>query len=134
MSLSRTWAIARKEFIHIYPGPKKSRTGHPHAGDPDASLWICGHPRCEEGFPGCLDRDRSQESLNFVHRFSASPYFDLRLFVRDEKEIKRLIDEGEVKMGLILPWDFSKTNQGEEKLLPFRLLWTESMQIRPTSF
>jgi ABC-2 type transport system permease protein len=55
-----------------------------------------------------LDRDQSQEGLSFIHRFSASPYFNLQIFARDEKEIKRLIDEGKVKMGLVLPWDFSR--------------------------
>jgi ABC-2 type transport system permease protein len=55
-----------------------------------------------------LDRDKSQESLSFIHRFSASSYFHLRFFAQDEKEIKRLIDRGKVKMGLVLPWDFSK--------------------------
>jgi ABC-2 type transport system permease protein len=55
-----------------------------------------------------LDHDKSQESLSFVHRFSASPYFNLRIFARNEKEIKRHLDEGKVKIGLILPSDFSR--------------------------
>jgi ABC-2 type transport system permease protein len=63
-----------------------------------------------------LDHDGSQESLSFVHRFSASPYFNLHIFVQDEKEIKRLIDDGTVKMGLVLPWDFSKTIKAERKV------------------
>jgi ABC-2 type transport system permease protein len=61
-----------------------------------------------------LDRDGSQESLNFIQRFSASPYFRLRFWVQDERAVKRLIDQGEVKMGLILPWDFSKTIKSEK--------------------
>ena len=68
-----------------------------------------------------LDRDRSQESFNFIQRFSASPYFNLRFWVRDEKEMKRLIDQGEVKMGLVLPWDFSKTIKAE-KVVPIQVL------------
>jgi ABC-2 type transport system permease protein len=62
-----------------------------------------------------LDYDKSQESLSFIHRFSASPYFNLRIFVKDEKEIKRLIDESQIKMGLILPWDFSRTIKAGKK-------------------
>jgi ABC-2 type transport system permease protein len=46
--------------------------------------------------------------LSFIHQFSASPYFNLRFFAQDEREVKRLIDRGKVKMGLVLPWDFSK--------------------------
>jgi ABC-2 type transport system permease protein len=55
-----------------------------------------------------LDYDQSQESLSFVHRFSASPYFHLKTFVQNEREIVRLIDKSEVKVGLVLPRDFSK--------------------------
>jgi len=61
-----------------------------------------------------LDRDESQESLSFIYRFSGSPYFDILIFVRDEIEIKRLIDEGKVKMGLVIPWDFSKIINGAD--------------------
>ena len=68
-----------------------------------------------------LDRDRSQESLNFIQRFSASPYFHLRFWVQDEKTMMRLVDQGEVKMGLILPWDFSKTIKAE-KIVPVQAL------------
>ena len=62
-----------------------------------------------------LDRDRSQEGSSFVHRFSASPYFSLHAFVENESQMKRLIDEGEIKMGLVLPWDFSDRVRGGEK-------------------
>jgi ABC-2 type transport system permease protein len=68
-----------------------------------------------------LDRDRSQESLNFIQRFSASPYFHLRFWVQDEKTMMRLVDQGEVKMGLILPWDFSKTIKAE-RIVPVQAL------------
>jgi ABC-2 type transport system permease protein len=35
--------------------------------------------------------------------------------------MKRLIDQGEVKMGLVLPWDFSKTIKAE-KMVPIQVL------------
>jgi len=56
-----------------------------------------------------LNYDGAQESLSFVHRFSGSPYFHLSSFVQNEREMRRLIDEGTIKMGLVLPRDFSKT-------------------------
>lgn len=62
-----------------------------------------------------LNHDGSQESLSFIHRFSASPYFNLRAFVRDEREMRRLIDQGAVKMALILPRDFSGLIKAEKK-------------------
>ncbi len=115
MSLSRTWAIARKEFIHIYRDPRSLGLV---ILMPAILMLLFGYAvtiDVKKVSLAVLDRDQSQESLSFVHRFSASPYFDLRLFVRDEKEIKRLIDEGQVKMGLILPGDFSKKIKAEEK-------------------
>jgi len=62
-----------------------------------------------------LDHAQDQESRSFIQRFSASPYFNLRFFAKDEKEVKRLIDEGKVKMALVLPWDFSRTVKAGRK-------------------
>jgi ABC-2 type transport system permease protein len=62
-----------------------------------------------------LDRVQDQESRSFIQRFSASPYFNLRIFAKDEKEVKQLIDEGKVKMVLVLPWNFSKTVKAGRK-------------------
>ncbi len=115
MSLSRTWAIAKKEFIHVYRDPRSLGLV---ILMPAILMLLFGYAvtiDVKNVAMAVLDRDQSQESLSFVHRFSASPYFDLRFVVRDEKEIKRLIDEGQVKMGLILPWDFSKRIKAEEK-------------------
>jgi ABC-2 type transport system permease protein len=62
-----------------------------------------------------LDRVQDQESRSFIQRFSASPYFNLRIFAQNEKEMKQLIDGGKVKMGLVLPWDFSRTVKAGRK-------------------
>jgi len=108
MSPSRTWAIARKEFIHIY---RDRRSLGLVILMPAILMLLFGYAvtlDVKKVPMAVLDHDRSQDSLSFVHRFSASPYFNLRYFARNEKEIKRLIDESEVKMGLVLPWDFSK--------------------------
>jgi ABC-2 type transport system permease protein len=111
---SRTWAIAKKEFVHIYRDPRSLALV---ILMPALLMLLFGYAvtlDVKKVSMAVLDRDRSQESLNFIQRFSASPYFHLRFLVRDEKEIMRLIDQGEVKMGLILPWDFSKTIKAEK--------------------
>lgn len=108
MRPSRTWAIARKEFLHIY---RDWRSLGLVILMPALLMLLFGYAvtlDVKKVSMAVLDRDQSQESLSFIHRFSASPYFSLRIFVQDEKEVKRLIDEGEVKMGLILPRDFSR--------------------------
>ena len=114
MKVSRTWAIAKKEFVHIYRDPRSLALV---ILMPALLMLLFGYAvtlDVKKVSMAVLDRDRSQESLNFIQRFSASPYFHLRLWVQDEKTMLRLIDQGEVKMGLILPWDFSKTIKAEK--------------------
>ncbi|OGP72000.1 MAG: hypothetical protein A2W09_04450 [Deltaproteobacteria bacterium RBG_16_50_11] len=115
MSLSRIWAIAKKEFIHIFRDPRSLALV---ILMPAILMLLFGYAvtlDVKNVSMAVLDRDRSQESFSFIQRFSASPYFSLRLFVEDEREMKRLIDEGEIKMGLILPWDFSKQVKAGKK-------------------
>jgi len=112
---SRTWAIAKKEFLHIY---RDARSLALVILMPAILMLLFGYAvtlDVKKVPMAVLDRDKSQESLSFIHRFSASPYFSLQIFAKDEKEIKRLIDKGRVKMGLVIPWDFSKTVKAGKK-------------------
>lgn len=121
MKLSRTWAIAKKEFVHIYRDPRSLALV---ILMPVLLMLLFGYAvtlDVKKVSMAVLDRDRSQESLNFIQRFSASPYFHLRFWVQDEKTMMRLVDQGEVKMGLILPWDFSKTIKAE-RIVPVQAL------------
>ena len=121
MKPSRTWAIAKKEFFHIYRDPRSLALV---ILMPAILMLLFGYAvtlDVKKVSMAVLDRDKGQESLNFIHRFSASPYFRLRYFAQDEKEMKRLIDEGDVKMGLVIPWDFSKTIKAE-KVVPVQIL------------
>ncbi len=114
MKIARTWAIAKKEFVHISRDPRSLALV---ILMPALLMLLFGYAvtlDVKKVSMAVLDRDRSQESFNFIQRFSASPYFHLRLWVQDEKAMMRLIDEGEVKMGLILPWDFSKKIKAEK--------------------
>lgn len=121
MKPSRTWAIAKKEFFHIYRDPRSLALV---ILMPAILMLLFGYAvtlDVKKVSMAVLDRDKGQESLNFIHRFSASPYFRLRYFAQDEKEMKRLIDEGDVKMGVLIPWDFSKTIKAE-KVVPVQIL------------
>jgi ABC-2 type transport system permease protein len=114
VKVSRTWAISKKEFVHIYRDPRSLALV---ILMPALLMLLFGYAvtlDVKNVSMAVLDRDGSQESLNFIQRFSASPYFRLRFWVQDERAVKRLIDQGEVKMGLILPWDFSKTIKSEK--------------------
>ena len=121
MNFFRTWAIARKEFFHITRDPRSLALV---ILMPALLMLLFGYAvtlDVKKVSMAVLDRDRSQESLDFIHRFTASPYFRLRAWAKDEKEMRRLIDEGEVKLGLVLPWDFSKIIKAE-KVVPIQAL------------
>ena len=116
MRLSRIWAIAKKEFIHIY---RDWRSLGLVILMPAILMLLFGYAvtlDVKKVPIAVLDHDGTQESLLFVHRFTGSPYFKLHGFVLDEEEIKRSIDEGRVKMGLVLPWDFSETIKAGKKV------------------
>jgi len=113
--LSRTWAIAKKEFFHVYRDPRSLGLV---ILMPAILMLLFGYAvtlDVKKVSVAVLDHDQSQESLSFVYRFSGSPYFSVRHFAADEKEMKRLIDAGKVKMGLVLPWNFSRTVKAGRK-------------------
>jgi len=113
--LSRTWAIAKKEFFHVYRDPRSLGLV---ILMPAILMLLFGYAvtlDVKKVSVAVLDHDQSQESLSFVHRFSGSPYFSVRHYAADEKEMKRLIDGGKAKMGLVLPWNFSRTVKAGRK-------------------
>ncbi len=115
MRLSRCWAIARKEFFHIFRDPRSLALV---ILMPALLMLLFGYAvtlDVKRVTMVVLDRDHTQESLSFIQRFSASPYFNLRFVAQDEKGVKQLIDKGDVKMGLIIPWNFSRTVKSGRK-------------------
>jgi ABC-2 type transport system permease protein len=57
------------------------------------------------------DRDGSQQSQDLLKRFEASEYFDLARVVNNYPELSRALDDGQAKMGIVIPWDFSQRLQ-----------------------
>lgn len=115
MKLTRTWAISKKEFFHILRDPRSLGLV---LLMPAILMLLFGYAvtlDVKQVAMAVLDQDRSQESLSFVHHFSASPYFRLQFLVENEREMRRLIDRGEVKVGLVLPTDFAQTIHGGRK-------------------
>jgi ABC-2 type transport system permease protein len=113
--LSRCWAIARKEFFHIFRDPRSLALV---ILMPALLMLLFGYAvtlDVKRVAIVVLDRDHTQESLSFIQRFSASPYFSLRFVAQDEKRVKQLIDKGDVKMGLVIPWNFSRTVKSGKK-------------------
>ena len=59
-----------------------------------------------------FDQSHSAESRDLLESFSASGYFDLDRYVKSFKELNSLIDNGQVKVGIVLPPDFAEQVRG----------------------
>jgi ABC-2 type transport system permease protein len=57
------------------------------------------------------DRDGSQQSQDLLKRFQASEYFEIIRVVNNYPDLTRAIDDGHAKMGVVIPWDFSRRLQ-----------------------
>lgn len=115
MSFLRTWAISKKEFIHIY---RDWRSLGLVILMPAVLMLLFGYAvtlDVKKVSMAILNYDQGQESLLFVHQFSGSPYFDRPLFVSHREELYQWIDKGKVKMGLVIPSDFSNILKAGKK-------------------
>lgn len=64
------------------------------------------------------DQSQSKRSRDFVQALVNSQYFDLTLIAQDESQVRRAIDAGQVKAGVIIPPDFStRLEKGDANLL-----------------
>jgi len=73
------------------------------------------------------DLDQSVESRNLIGRFGSSKYFDIISFPNTPKEVKDLINQGEVTVSIEIPTDFSrKLKKGDTATVQIILDGTES--------
>ncbi len=54
------------------------------------------------------DQDKTKVSRDFVNSFLHSEYFDLKYYLKGEKEISELLDERKVWVVMVIPKDFSR--------------------------
>ena len=55
-----------------------------------------------------FDQSLSSESRDLLDAFSASSYFDFKYIVRSFKEVNERIDDGDAKVGIVIPPDFAQ--------------------------
>lgn len=105
---SRVWAVARKEFRELRRDP--------------ITLWIAGVvPVVLLAIFGyalridfsntpmaVLDFDRSRESAALVEVFTNTGDFVVRAHPGTEREMRRLLDGGRVRLGLVVPRGFGR--------------------------
>lgn len=112
--LTRLLAIIRKEFIQIIRDP---RSLYAVLLMPPFMLLLFGYAisfDVKHISTAVCDLDRTGRSREFYSSFKNSGYFDINYYTTSPKEIERLLDEGKVVVGIIIPDGFSrKLSMGE---------------------
>jgi ABC-2 type transport system permease protein len=76
---------------------------------------------------GIYDEDRSVESQKLISRFGSTEYFRLQQGIANERELRRLLDRGEITLVLHIPADFAdKLKAGQTATLQIILDATDS--------
>jgi ABC-2 type transport system permease protein len=108
MSLTRFLAVAKKEVVQIL---RDSRSLIIVLIMPVILVLLFGYGVNLDlrGLPVYVyDRDGSQQSQDLLKRFQASSYFNLVRVVDNYPALARALDDGHAKMGIVVPWDFSR--------------------------
>jgi ABC-2 type transport system permease protein len=108
MSLTRMMAVAKKEIVQIL---RDSRSLFIVVIMPVTLMLLFGYGVNLDlkGLPVYVfDQEGSQQSQDLLKRFQASEYFHIARVVGDYPTIARALDDGDAKMGIVIPWDFSQ--------------------------
>jgi ABC-2 type transport system permease protein len=108
MSLTRLLAVARKEILHIL---RDSRSLGIVVIMPVTLMLLFGYGVNLDlkGLPVYVyDRDGSQQSQDLLKRFQSNEYFHIARVVDSYPAVIRALDNGDAKMGIVIPWDFSQ--------------------------
>jgi len=108
MSLTRLFAVARKELLQIL---RDVRSLFIVMIMPVTLMLLFGYGVNLDlkGLPVyVLDQDGSQQSQDLLKHFQASRYFQIARVVNRYSDLTRALDSGEAKMGLVIPWNFSR--------------------------
>ena len=100
---SRLLSLIRKEFIQISRDP---RTLVIALLIPVMQLFMLGYAATNDvrNLPmAVFDQDRSAAARDFLDAFRASDYFLISYDVYSENEIRKLIEGGDARVGLLLP-------------------------------
>ena len=106
-SLERTWAIIRKEFIHAGRDP---RTLVITIVMPILLLMLLGYTTSLdiEGIPMAIyDQSKSAESRQLIEAYQVTDSFTLNYSPQSYSDLRRLMDSGQIQVGLIIPPDYA---------------------------
>jgi ABC-2 type transport system permease protein len=112
---SRLVSLIRKEFIQISRDP---RTLVIALLIPVMQLFMLGYAATNDvrNLPmAVFDQDRSTAARDLLAAFRASDYFLISYDVDSENEIRELIEQGDARVGLVIPPDFGADIQAERQ-------------------
>jgi len=106
--LARLKQLLIKEVIQVF---RDKRTRIVLIVPPIVQMLIFGYAATFEirhVATAALDLDHSQESRELVSRFASSPYFDVQRQLTDARQLRGLIDSGDVTVGLEIDAGFAQ--------------------------
>jgi len=112
----RIFSIIRKEFIQI---TRDRRTLIFTLLMPIIQLVLLGYTASTDvkNVPlAVLDQSRTVQSRSLLDAFRSTGYFVISYEVTNERELERLIDEGQAKTGLIIPPDYGQKVAGGQSV------------------
>jgi ABC-2 type transport system permease protein len=112
MNNARLVSLIRKEFIQI---TRDYRTLALIIVIPILQLFLLGYSATNDvrNVPlAVFDQDRSQASRKLLDAYRAADYFSLEYMVNSEEEIRKLIEYGDARVGLIIPPNYSDNIEG----------------------
>jgi len=111
MNLRRTWAVTRKEFLHI---ARDARSLVMALALPVFMLLLFGYALTLDidRIPTMVyDADRTPESRELLARFQGSRYFQILGAAADYRAIEQAIDRNQCLLGLVIFKDFASRLQ-----------------------
>jgi ABC-2 type transport system permease protein len=112
MKLQRTWAVARKESLHVV---RDARSLVMALAMPALLLILMGYAvslDVDKVPLAVWDQSGTERSRELISHFSGSRYFSLRMSVNNYSDLMREIDHARVAMGLVVPRDFAQQVDG----------------------
>jgi ABC-2 type transport system permease protein len=103
---NRLMSLIRKEFIQIVRDP---RTLYITFAIPVIQIFLLGYTATTDvrNVPlAVFDQDRGPAARRLLDAYRAADYFRLAYDVGSEEELRRLIDDGQARAGLIIPPDY----------------------------
>ncbi len=107
MSRRRLWSVVRKEVLHLV---RDRRTLVTIITLPIIQLILYGYLSNDvTHIPSAVfDESRTPESRQLLEAFANTTYVDLRYYTTGFDQVRRLLDAGDAKIGILIPPDYAQ--------------------------